>query len=392
MSDWAHGLPRRRLQVLANVDGRLVLAIAALCLCGLVFVGSATMDDVQFQNQQSRQALFVACGFGLGFFLLLPHYVHVVRGAWLFYAGVVLALLGLPFFAPEINGARRWYALPGFSIQPSEFAKLAVVVALAAQLRFLDRSRSLDTLLRPMLTAAVPALLIMRQPDLGSSLVFGPVLLAMCYTAGARGRTIQAVLVVGLVVAAFAYVELLHGYQKERIAVWLQHWSWHQGNLHEPAVQELLNGKAFQPWQSLIAMGAGGWTGFGIGQGPQNRYDFLPYRSEDYVFAVVGEESGWLGCVLMLGLVAVIVFGLLAMAARTRERFGRLVCVGVAAWIGSQSLIHVAVCGWLVPSTGLPMPLLSYGGSSTLAMLLGLALCLNIGARREPILAADGFH
>ena len=94
----------------------------------------------------------------------------------------------------------------------------------------------------------------------------------------------------------------------------------------------------------------------------------------------------------MLGLVAVIVFGLLAMAARTRERFGRLVCVGVAAWIGSQSLIHVAVCGWLVPSTGLPMPLLSYGGSSTLAMLLGLALCLNIGARREPILAADGFH
>ena len=80
MSEWAHGLPRRRLQVLANVDGRLVLAIAALCLCGLVFVGSATMDDVQFQNQQSRQALFVACGFGLGFFLLLPHYVHVVRG------------------------------------------------------------------------------------------------------------------------------------------------------------------------------------------------------------------------------------------------------------------------------------------------------------------------
>jgi rod shape determining protein RodA len=95
---------------------------------------------------------------------------------------------------------------------------------------------------------------------------------------------------------------------------------------------------------------------------------------------------------VVLALVAAVVFGLLAIAMRTRERFGRLVCVGMATWLGSQSLFHVAVCSWLVPSTGLPMPLLSYGGSSTLAMLLGLALCLNIGARREPILSADGFR
>ena len=392
MSDWAHGLQKRRFEVLANVDGRLVLAIAALCLCGLVFVGSATMDDVQFQNQQSRQALFVACGFGLGFFLLLPHYVHVVRGAWLFYGAVVLALLGLPFFAPEINGARRWYALPGFSIQPSEFAKLAVVLALAARLRFLDRTRTRDSLLWPLVVTAVPALLVLRQPDLGSSLVFGPVLLAMCYTAGARGRSILILLGIGLVVAVIAYFELLHGYQKERIAVWVEHWSWHQGNIDTPEVQETLRSTGFQPWQALIAMGAGGWTGFGIGAGPQNTYDFLPYRSEDYLFAVVGEEVGWLGCMVLLGLIAAVVYGLLGIAMRTRERFGRLVCVGVAAWLGSQSLMHVAVCGWLVPATGLPMPLLSYGGSSTLAMLLGLALGLNIGARREPILAADGFR
>ena len=94
----------------------------------------------------------------------------------------------------------------------------------------------------------------------------------------------------------------------------------------------------------------------------------------------------------MLGLVAALVYGLLGIAMRTRERFGKLVCVGVAAWLGAQSLLHVAVCGWLAPATGLPMPLVSYGGSSTLAMLLALALCLNIGARREPILAADGFR
>ena len=189
-----------------------------------------------------------------------------------------------------------------------------------------------------------------------------------------------------------ACFEFLHGYQKERIAVWLQHWLWDESNLDTQTVREVLRGPGYQPWQALIAMGAGGWSGFGIGSGPQNRYDFLPYRSEDYVFAVVGEETGWFGCLGVLLLVAAIVFGLLGLAMRTRERFGRLVCVGVATWIGTQSLCHVAVCGWLVPATGLPMPLLSYGGSSTLATLLGIAVCLNIGARREPILAAAGFR
>ncbi|MFY9344786.1 MAG: FtsW/RodA/SpoVE family cell cycle protein [Planctomycetota bacterium] len=383
---------KRRLAVLANVDARLVLLTAGVCLCGLVFIGSATIDEGAFAGQQGRQALFAVCGLGVGFFVLLPHYVHVLRLSWLLYGACVLALAGLPLLAPEINGARRWYAFPGFSVQPSEFAKLGVVLALAALLRFKSRARTFDGLLVPMAVAAVPALLVAAQPDLGSALVFGPVLLAMCYAAGASGRSIIALVAVGLVVAAFAWVEVLHDYQKERIAVWLQHWTWHDGNLDTQHVREVLRGPGYQPWQALIAMGAGGWTGFGIGQGPQNRWDFLPYRSEDYLFAVVGEETGWFGCVLVLGLVLLLAHGLLAIAMRTRERFGRLCCVGVATWIGTQALLHVAVCGWLVPATGLPMPLLSYGGSSTMATLLAIAICLNVGARREPILAADGFH
>ncbi len=390
MTGWPLPSKKHWFDVLKRVDGRLVLATAALCLCGLAFIGSATRHDAQFSGQQSRQALFLVCSFGLGFFALLPHYVHALRAAWLFYGVAVLALLGLPWLAPEKNGARRWYDLPGFSIQPSEFAKLAVVVALAAYLRFKSRARTFDGLLVPMALAAVPALLVLRQPDLGSALVFGPVLLAMCYAAGAPARSIVAVLLTSAAIVGFAYVELLHDYQKERIAVWLQHWTWHDGNLDEQHVRDVLRGPGFQPWQALIALGGGGAFGFGLGEGPQNRYDFLPYRSEDYVFAVVGEETGWFGCVAVLGVLAALVAGLLATAMRTRERFGRLVCVGIAAWIGTQGLCHVAVCGWLVPATGLPMPLVSYGGSSTLAMVLGIALCLNIGARREPILAADG--
>ncbi|MEO6594249.1 MAG: FtsW/RodA/SpoVE family cell cycle protein [Planctomycetota bacterium] len=392
MTDWTNVQQKRRLEVLRHVDPWLVLCTAALALCGLAFIGSATGDDALFATQQGRQALFLVCGAGLGFFLLLPHYVHMLRLSWVVYGVVVLSLLGLPFFAPEINGARRWYAFPGFSIQPSEFAKLAVVLALAALLRFKSRARTFDGLFVPMLVAAVPALCILRQPDLGSALVFAPVLIAMCYAAGAPVRSIVLVLAISVGIAVFAYLELLHDYQKGRISVWLQHWTWDETNLGTQAVREVLRVRGYQPWQALIAMGGGGLTGFGLGQGPQNRYDFLPYRSEDYVFAVVGEEVGWLGCLIVLALVGALVFGLLAIASRTRERFGRLCCVGMAVWIGAQSLCHVAVCGWLVPATGLPMPLVSYGGSSTLATLLGIAVCLNIGARREPILAADGFQ
>ena len=388
------GLPfgSRRLQVLRNVDGWLVLIVAALCLLGLLFIGSATSDDAVFAAQQGRQALFAVVGLGIGFFVLLPHYVHIMRGAWFFYGVAVLALLALPFFAPSINGARRWYAFPGFSIQPSEFAKIAVVLALAALLRFKTRAKTFEGLIVPMLVAAVPALLIMKQPDLGSSLVFGPVLLAMCYAAGASARSILLLLLIASGVMVFAFFYLMHDYQVERVTMYGHHFSWNESNLNTHAVQEMIRGKGYQGWQALIAMGSGGWMGFGIGLGPQNRYDFLPYRSEDYVFAVVGEESGYLGCLLVLGLIAALVLGLINIAIRTRERFGRLVCVGVAAWLGSQSLFHVAVCGWLVPSTGLPLPLLSYGGSSTLAMILALAICLNIGARREPILSGDGFR
>jgi rod shape determining protein RodA len=389
-----HGVSpaEKRLRALRAVDPRLCLCIAALALCGLVFIGSATRDDPQFAAQQGRQALFLLCGTGVGIAAVLMHYVHLLRAAWLFYAVTLVALCGLFVFAPEINGSRRWYPMPGFSIQPSEFAKLAVVLALAAMLRFKARAHTFDGLVVPMVVAAVPALLIARQPDLGSSLVFGPVLLAMCYVAGASLRSILAVLGIGAMVAGVAYVTVLHDYQTQRVEVWLQHLSWDEAALATPEVRDLLRGPGYQPWQALIALGGGGLTGFGIGQGPQNCYDFLPYRSEDYVFAVIGEEIGWLGCSAVLALVAALVLGLLGIAARTRERFGRLVCVGVATWIGTQSLVHVAVCGWLVPATGLPMPLVSYGGSSSLATLLALAICCNIGARREPILAADGFH
>ncbi|MGE3175314.1 MAG: FtsW/RodA/SpoVE family cell cycle protein [Planctomycetota bacterium] len=380
---------RNPLPVLRQVNWWLWLVTVALGLVSIAFLRSTTLDDPRFAHQFGKQTLFVVTGLGIGLFALLPHYLHVRRCAWAIYGLGVLALLLLPVFGSVINGARRWYALPGFSIQPSEFAKLGTVIGLAALLRF-ERPRTIgDALIVPLLLAAVPAGLVMLQPDLGSALVFGPTALAMCYAAGARGRHVLGLCLLGMLALVVAYFTVMHGYQKQRIDVWAEHWVWDENSRH---ARELLRGPAYQPWQALIAMGSGGLYGFGLGNGPQNRYAFLPYRSEDYMFAVVGEEAGWLGSMAVLGLYACLVYGLLWTAQRTRERFGRLVCVGVAAWIGSQSLMHAAVCGWLVPATGLPMPLLSYGGSSVLATVLAIALCLNVGARREMVVAGDGFR
>jgi rod shape determining protein RodA len=381
------------------MDLRVALLAAVVAFVGLVFVDSATIADPDSRAQLGKQ-VFVLCASALaGVVVVLIPYPRVMRSAGLLYGAAILALLLLPVFGVVINGAQRWYRLPGgFLLQPSEFAKLALIIVLARYLRFRSAAGIKEGLLVPTLMTAIPAALVLRQPDLGSSVVFWPVLLAMCYVAGTPLRGILALVGLGAVVMALGYF-LLHDYQRQRIDVWHQHFAWEPE--HRPqgeeevasarAMRAMLRAQAYQPWQALIAIGSGGLWGFGLRHGPQNVNDFLPYRSSDYVFAVVAEETGLFGCVVVLGLQLALVLALLGVAQRSRERFGRLVAVGVAVYIGGQTLLHAAVCAWLIPATGLPMPLVSQGGSSTLAAVLAIALSLSVSARPEPVLAADGF-
>ncbi|MCB9869731.1 MAG: FtsW/RodA/SpoVE family cell cycle protein [Planctomycetes bacterium] len=383
--------------VLRQLDWWLVLVATALSLVGLTFIHSATRYDPEFSGQHVRQALFLSVSAGLGLLVILVPYTRFLRLAWLLYSGTAAALLLLPWFGTTINGARRWYMLPGFAVQPAEFAKVAVIAALAAWLRFRTQPRWMDHVVVPTLITAVPALLVMKQPDLSSSLVFWPILLAMVYAGGASLRQLLAFGVAGATVVVLGYLLVLHDYQLERIEVWRQHFAWTGGAPElDPgqriALRDALRGPAYQPWQALIAIGSGGVTGFGLGAGPQNSHDFLPYRNADYLFAVVAEETGLLGAFGLLGLQMALVLSLLRLAWRTRERFGRLLIVGVAGFLGAQSLMHVAVCSWLVPATGLPLPFLSYGGSSTMCAVVALALALNAGARRLPVLGGDGYR
>lgn len=381
----------RAPSVLARLDWWVLLAAAAVAIVGCAFIRSATLDDPDYERLYVKQVVLLTIAAGSGLGLVLIPYQRVLRWAWAWYAMGVLALLGLRLFGTVINGSQRWYSLPGFSVQPSEFAKLATIVALASFLRFRNKTGLSDGLFVPLVIAAVPAVLVLRQPDLGSALVFGPVLLAMCFVAGTPTRSLLWLLAISAVVSLAAYF-VLHDYQRERIDVWLEHFSWQEGEERSSSeVRAAILGSGYQPWQSLIAIGSGGLLGFGFGEGPQNRYGFLPYNFDDYIFSVVAEESGLFGACGLLLLQALLVLGLLGIALRTRERFGRLIAVGVATYFATQTLVHIAVCTWLIPATGLPMPLVSYGGSSVMVSMWAVALVLNVGARQEHVLAPDGF-
>ncbi|MBI5852438.1 MAG: FtsW/RodA/SpoVE family cell cycle protein [Planctomycetes bacterium] len=377
-----------------RIDWWIVLPAVAIALAGLAFVHSATAgtDD---EGLARRQLVFLAAAIVGATCAVVVPYARFHRAAWGLYAVALVALVAVLLFGSVINGARRWIRIPGagFLLQPSEFGKLALVLALASWFRFRDRAKTMDGVVVPALVTAIPALLVFAEPDLGSSLVYVPILVAMAYVAGVPGRSLAGLVVAGALLLCVAWFTAFHDYQRGRVEVWAAHFGWDRTTvLADPEVREVLLDAGYQPWQSLIAIGGGGLTGFGYGQGPQNRFDFLPYRAGDYVFAVVGEELGWFGAMALLGAYLALVLALLALALRTRERFGRLLVVGVAVWLGTQAFLHVAVCAWLVPSKGLPLPLVSQGGSVTLAAALGIGLCLNVGARREPVLAADGFR
>ena len=379
-------------ETIRRIDWWLVLFAVAIAMIGVLFVKSATHEQ-DFHDLASRQVLYLFAGALAAAVVVAIPYPRILRRAPWLYAAVLLLLAGLPFFGSVLNGARRWYRIFGFGLQPSEFAKIAVIVMLASWFRLRDASRPRDGVLVPMLWTALPVGFVFLQPDLGSSLVFWPIAFAMCYAAGAPPRWLAGVAVAGVALLVLGWFTFLHDYQRVRVETWAGHFGWTEQVIQsDPRVQEMLQHHAYQPWQSLIAIGSGGVDGFGYMAGPQNRFDFLPYRSGDYIFAVVVEETGLVGAAVLLALFVGVVVTSLRVAMLTRERFGRLLAVGVATWIGTQAVLHVAVCAWMVPATGLPMPLVSHGGSGTLAAAIGLALVVNVSGRRELVISADGFR
>lgn len=384
------------------VEWPVVLPAVGLALVGLLAIGSATQDAGA--RVWGKQALFLTVGSLAS--VVVVRLVGIARlrdASWELYALGVVVLAAMPLLASgSAVGSDRWIALPfGFKLQPSEFIKLALVLVLARYLQHRGVTNTWRSYLGPFVLMAVPWFLVMRQPDLGSSLVLLPVFMAMVSVSGARLRhvLVLALAAVALVLLAYNVPGLLKPYQKDRLDAFrtsipglvADAREKRDAREHDDAreierdISRLKQGTGYQQFYSVVAIGSGGLTGAGLGQGLQNRSNRLPVRQSDFVFAVIGEELGLVGTsavvLLYMGLVAAI----LGIAHRTREPYGRLVCVGVASLLAGQSLMNLGIATGLLPVTGLPLPLVSYGGSSVLATCLGLACVVDVARRRTAV-------
>jgi cell division protein FtsW len=348
----------------------LFAATAGLALFGVVMVYSASAD-ISFQQFGSqyyyvkRQALWTVAGLGAMLAASQIDYRiysrrYVVIGALV---ATVLALIAVFGFSPT-NGARRWIKLPGASVQPSEFSKLVLAVFLAWLLeRRAGEEGSIKRTLVPALgVTGLLAALVAKEPDLGTAMMLGVICLVMLFAAGARLLHLGALAAAGA--GGVVLMILAAPFRMRRMGAFIDPWADAQGT-------------GYQVVQSLIAVGSGGAHGVGFAEGRQKMF-FLPFAHSDYIFAVVGEELGLVGALTVLSVFGLFLWRGVRAARRAPDRFGMLLGLGIVTGIVAQALFNMSVVLSLLPSKGIPLPFISYGGSSMLLTLAGVGVLLNI--------------
>lgn len=375
--EWRPGQgPDRRL--IAGIDWVLVGLGVALSLLGLVMVYSATrswvVGDPTFYLR--RQALSLAVGLAGMTAGLLYDYRRLLQISRFIYALALALLVAVLVVGRRVAGTQGWLPLGPFSLQPAELAKLMLVVALARHLGERRPPERWQDLVGPLVMTALPAGLVLMQPDLGTALVFGGILLGMLYVAQAPSRYLAwmtglALAGAGVAVAAswLGWVEVLKPHQLQRLAVFI-----------DPEANR--KGAGWNVTQSIIAIGSGRLFGQGLFRGPQTQLAFVPARHTDFIFSAVGEELGFFGAAGVLAAYAVLLQRCLTIAQTARDRGGALLATGVAVTLGFHVAVNIGMTLGLAPVMGIPLPLLSYGGSSLLATLTGLGMVAGVGARR----------
>jgi rod shape determining protein RodA len=345
----------------------LVTAIAALGVWNLASASRTAHAPVWI-----AQLWWMGAGAVLALTVAFVDDRTIRRLAYVFYGAVLVLLLAVLLKGRLAMGARRWLALGPFTFQPSELAKIAVALALARWFHMDAGKREgpygLLRLAVPMGLTLLPALLVLWQPDLGTALVILAVGATLILFAGVRWQTVAGLLGT-VVVAAVLVWPHLKPYQRKRIETFLN-----------PEGDAL--GAGYHVTQSMIAVGSGQGTGKGWGQGTQTALRFLPEQHTDFIFSVWAEEHGFLGCLLLIALYLGLISAALTIAGKARDRFGHFAAVGVTAMIFWQAAVNMAMVLGLLPVVGVPLPLMSYGGSSVIAVSLGLGLLVNVAVRR----------
>jgi len=367
------------------LDPMLLLAVLGLVACSLITLSTATRDDVPGDSDYYvvRQATYAVIGLVLMFVVSRFDYSRLRELKYGFYVLMISGILLVLAVGGATRGSKRWFELPFFRFQPSELGKLFLILALSAFV--VDRLRRIndrDTTARVMLLALFPAMLVMAQPDLGTGLVYVLVALAILFVAGTSWRHFAALAALGTVAVTLALVaapavgvQILKPYQVDRLTAFMN-------PSDNPGDQ------GYQQNQSRIAIGSGQKTGRGPEQATQTRLNFLPEHHTDFVFAVVGEQYGFAGAALVLSLYALLIWRGLRILTMAKNLYGALVAGGIVCMLLFHVFVNVGMTVGIMPITGVPLPLMSYGGSSVLVTFLAIGLLQSIYVQSRAAVAS----
>lgn len=369
-------------RLLRNLDLLLIAVTLLLIGYGMVVVYSATHALGEGDNPLyyvKRQAQWCVLGIVAAAVVVGLDYRVYRKWVRIIYLGTLALLVAVIFLAPTIMGADRWLVLGPIRLQPSEFAKIAVIITLARHLEEKEDLSQFRSLISPLLHVALPMGLILLQPDFGTALVFAAIALGMLFFAGANPRHLMFLILGGIgaiSLAAFlssrGLVPLLQEYQVKRLTAFL-----------DPYADRM--GDGWNVIQSMIAIGSGGFFGKGLFGGSQTQLNFLPARHTDFIFSVIGEEFGFIGALLLLGLFVVLFWRMLRAVVVAKDRFGSLIAAGVTSMFFFHVLVNIGMTLGIMPVTGITLPFISQGGSSLFTNLIAVGLVLNVVLRRRKI-------
>lgn len=361
---------------LAQLKWSLVMTVCLIAGIGFAMLYSVTSGEFTLAGRQLGR-------FGGGIVLMIVIALTPIRVWWnisyIVYGVALVLLIGVELFGVTGGGAKRWIDIGVFNLQPSEIMKLALVLALARYFHTKSHSETEEysTLIVPVVMVALPAFLILRQPDLGTTLLMVMGSAAIFFLTGVRARLFVIAIVVSLAAIPVG-LNMMHDYQRARVLTFL-----------DPDKDPL--GAGYHIQQSKIALGSGGLTGKGYMQGTQAHLDFLPEKQTDFIFTMLAEEFGFFGAVTLLGLYVLLIVQGFTIGLAARSQFGRLMALGVIVTFFLYIFINMAMVMGLVPVVGVPLPFVSYAGSVMVTLLIGLGLVLNVHINRDVTISRQGY-
>ncbi len=376
---------RRRVlkESLLHFDYTLVIATMAVALLGVVMVYTATRGKLIAAGLNphyylERQAIWVVLGFAAMILVVMVDYRHIHMLGYVIYGGVVMGLLGvLTPVGKSALGAQRWFQLGPLQLQPSEFAAVAMIIAVAVYLSGESGELSLRKLVGVLALAGVPMLLVVKQPDIGTAIILGVVLISQLVVARIRLLHLVVLFVLGVFgIYMVIHLGILKSYQLQRLTSFMN-------------PKSALSSSGYNLAQSKIAIGAGGVFGKGLFHGTQTNLAYVPEQQTDFIFTAVGEQLGFVGAGILLLFFGYICWRVWRVGVNARDQFGRLLAIGVLAFLAFSIFQNAAMTMGIMPITGIPLPFMSYGGSAALSFFGAVGIALGVGMRNARYLPED---